>query len=129
MFDLIGIDWGEKYFGIAFGSSLTKLVIPANKVFLASSINLELKNEIISRSIKTIVIGYPTTFSGGKTRISDLVDDFKKDLQNDFPNLDIYFFDERGSSKDSETLVKNTDLSHNLAAKIILERWLEKFSE
>lgn len=125
MFDIIGIDWGEKNFGVAFGSSTTGLIIPANQVFPANSIEQMLESEIKTRKITTIIIGYPTTFHGQKTRISQLIEDYKQLLVAKFPTLQIHFIDERGSSQDSDNLVKNSALSHNLAATIILKRWFE----
>lgn len=126
MFDLLGLDWGEKYFGVAFGSSTTGLIIPAKQTFLAKNIEIELIDEIKNRKITTVIIGYPTTFHFQKTKITNLIEDYKNSLQAQFPDLIIHFIDERGTSKDSDNLVKNTELSHNLAASLILQRWLEK---
>jgi len=125
MFDLLALDWGEKYFGVAFGSSASGLIIPSKKAFSAKNIIQELTLELKERPISTIIIGYPTTFHLQKTKVTEAIEAFQQDLQKLYPGLKIEFINERGTSKDSEALVKNTVLSHNLAASLILQRWLE----
>jgi len=126
MFDILAIDWGEKYFGIAFGSRLTKLVIPATQFILANQAADYLKNQIQARKITTIILGYPTTFHGKNTKISHLIQEYKTHLEQEFKNIKVELIDERGTSKTSQEMVNNSILSHNLAAVVILERWLEK---
>lgn len=124
MFDVIAIDWGSEFFGVAFGSWTSKLIIPSTKVYRASNfIRYELDLEIKNRQIKYIVIGMPYNFQGKKTEVSFKVEAFMKLLQQKYPLLKVQIINERGTNKFNNQ--KNL-LSHNLAALEILKRFFEQ---
>ena len=124
MFDLLGLDWGSKYFGMAFGSSLTGLVFPSQKVYLAENIWETLEEEISARKTKILIIGLPTNFKFQHTEVSQKVLDFIDEFKLKFPSIEVKTVNERNTSKNWESL--NTKLIHNLAAKEILELYLNK---
>lgn len=124
MFDILGLDWGSKYFGLSFGSSVTKLVFPSQKVYLAQNIWQDLDEEIRIRKVKVLVIGLPTNFKFQHTEVSQKVLGFIEEFKLKFPSVEVKTVNERNTSKNWESL--NTKLIHNLAAKEILEMYLEK---
>ena len=62
MFDFLAIDWGSKRTGLAFGSSLTQLVLPYNKPLLTIEVYSVLEEQIKLKKIQFLVIGKPTNF-------------------------------------------------------------------
>jgi putative Holliday junction resolvase len=124
MFDILGLDWGSKYFGMAFGSSTTGLIFPSQKVYLAENIWEALEEEISTRKTKLLIIGLPTNFKFQHTEVSQKVLDFIEEFKLKFPNIEVKTVNERNTSKDFDKL--NTKLIHNLAAKQILELYLDE---
>lgn len=127
MFDYLGIDWGEKRFGLAFGSSSTGLVISADYLAPFSDIFDLIEIELKKRKISKVILGLPTNFKGGLTETSQKILEFLEDLKTHFPNLEIRTYHERGSTKTGLKQMKEAktgkdkDLLNHLAAKKILE--------
>jgi putative transcription antitermination factor YqgF len=124
MFDLLGLDWGEKFFGMAFGSSQTRLCIPSQKEYPASNFWQEIEIEIENRKIKKIILGFPTNFKNNLTENSVKVKNFQRELQQKFDNIEVVLIDERGTSKDSAKKYSPKNfMIHNLCALEIIERY------
>ena len=100
MSNLLGIDFGERYIGLAIKKE--NLTVPyAHKVIDKTKSDLikELKKIINEEGITKIIIGNPIGLSNNVTRMSKLVDDFiKTDLSSNF-NIPIFKIDERFTSK------------------------------
>lgn len=133
MFNVLGIDWGSKRFGLSFGDKNTGLVIPAKYVCLSEDIFDNINREVSERGIKKIVVGSPTNFVGEKTEISKQISDFVKQLKEAYPNLEIITVNESGSSKESRGSFANTrkidkDMLNHLAAEKILHYYFEYYS-
>jgi putative holliday junction resolvase len=128
MFDYIGIDWGEKVCGVAFGDSLTQLIIASSKEARTFEIYEILQFEVKKRNTAHIVIGYPLTFHGKNTRVTILIDKFIKQLRILLPACSIHTVGERGTTKDSvEKIGKSLKYQiDNQSAAEILERYFEK---
>ncbi len=124
MSNLLGIDFGERYIGLAIKKE--NLTVPyAHKVIDKTKSNLlkELKKTIDEESITKIIIGNPIGLNNNESRMSKLVDEFiKSDLSTNF-NIPIFKIDERFTSKilSKNKSKRNDDLS---AVKI-----LETFDE
>ncbi len=120
MFDILGIDWGEKRCGLAFADSQSKLILPANYSCPTKQIWSILDNEIQNKPIRQIVVGIPLNFRGQKTKISFLVDTFLTQLKQHFPKLLITTVNERGSTLAFVNYqVDKQQLNHLAAAKIL----------
>ena len=122
MFDIIAIDWGSVRFGLAFGSSATKLILPCKQECFTAKIWQILEQEIKQRNPKLVVIGKPTTFDLKPTQITFLIDKFTTEFQVRFPNIPIHIINERESTK--KALQKNREvtkheLNHNSACEIL----------
>ena len=119
MSNLLGIDFGERYIGLAIKKE--NLSVPyAHKVIDQTKSNLikELEKTIDEEKITKIIIGNPIGLSNNESRMSKLVDEFiKNDLTTNF-NIPIIKIDERFTSKilNKSKSKRNDDLS---AVKIL----------
>ena len=122
MNNLLGIDFGERFVGIAIKKS--NVSIPyAHKIIDVKKTELitEIKETIEKEGISTIIIGYPIGLNNNPSRMSKLVDNFiENDLKNNF-DLPIKKVDERLTSKIIDI---NTDKRHDdLSAVKLLETY------
>jgi len=112
--NLLGIDFGERFVGIAIKKS--NVLIPyAHKIIDAKNTELisEIKETVEKENIDKIIIGYPIGLNNNPSRMSKLVDNFiENDLKVNF-DLPIKKVDERLTSKiiDNKTDKRHDDLS------------------
>jgi putative transcription antitermination factor YqgF len=127
MFDYIALDWGEKFIGMAFGSSFTGLIIPYQGLILYPDFKDIFKTEIQNRNPKVAVVGLPLNFKLQKTDKTLLVEKFILELKQEFANLEFKTINERGSSKINESTLfkKNQQNIHNLSASTILKSYFD----
>ena len=127
MFDYIALDWGEKFIGMAFGSSFTGLIIPYRGLILYQDFKDVFKTEIQNRNPKFAVVGLPLNFKLQKSDKTLLVEKFILELKQEFPNLEFKTINERGSSKINESTLpkKNPENIHNLSASTILKSYFD----
>ena len=123
MKNIIAIDYGERYIGLALKkNSITSPY--AYKVLDSKSMDVldEIKQTLIDHKIDEIVIGYPIGLNTHETRMTNVVDEFiKKDLKS-ITTIPIHKIDERMTSKlTNEKSVRNDDL----AALEILNSYLK----
>jgi putative holliday junction resolvase len=122
MFDLLGIDWGSKRFGLAFAESSSGLVLAADYACPAEKIWTILDTEINTREISKIIVGRPLNFQGQPTTITNQVDLFLRQLALVYPKISIETVNERNSSKEVLLGQKaDKQQTNNLAAARILE--------
>ena len=124
MNNLLGIDFGERYVGLAIKKD--DLSVPyAHKVIDKTKSNLikELEKTIDEENITKIIIGKPIGLNNNESRMSKLVDQFiNSELSTNF-NIPIIKIDERFTSK---ILSKNnTKRNDDLSAVKILETFDE----
>ena len=120
MNNLLGIDFGERFIGLAIKKESVSIPY-AHKIIDTnlSDIVVELKETVENEDITKIVVGYPKGLMNKDTRMSKLVDNFiDNKLKNNF-NISIVKIDERLTSK---IIKSNTDKRHDdLSAVKILE--------
>ncbi|WP_027334831.1 Holliday junction resolvase RuvX [Mycoplasmopsis felifaucium] len=84
-------------------------------------------------SIDGFVLGYPLRSNGAKSERTAMVEDFARMLHNQFPDQNIYFTDEYGSTMKAERTLKDggnlsskktRQLKDKLSAVIILSDYL-----
>ena len=122
MNNLLGIDFGERFIGIAIKKS--NVSIPyAHKIIDIKNTDLisELKKTVEKEGITKIIIGYPIGLNNTPSRMSKLVDNFiENDLKVHF-ELPINKVDERLTSKIIDI---NSDKRHDdLSAVKLLETY------
>ncbi|MFL2659028.1 MAG: Holliday junction resolvase RuvX [Candidatus Actinomarina sp.] len=123
MNNILAIDYGERFLGLAVRTAKTTIPIPLKVI--------DSKKDIIKKSlidcikeynINEIVIGYPIGLNNSENRMTNLVNDFIEDI-NEF-NIPIFKIDERLSSKLFKSNSK--DRIDDLSALEILESYIYK---
>ena len=123
MNNILSIDFGERYLGIAVRTEKTIIPIAINVI---DSKNVDpisaVKKYVNEYQIQLIVVGYPVGLNNSKNRMTNLVDQFINEL--DTLNLEVHKIDERLSSK----LFNNykSERIDDLSALEILESYLSQ---
>ena len=130
----LGIDYGEVNYGFAIGNSITKNSTTYFSEKIASekeALNF-IDNLIKEWDLKGIILGYPLNMDDTDSKLSLKVSKFKIACEQLF-DIDVELEDERLTTweakeimSDKNNLTDKKTTSHALAAKIILETWLNK---
>ena len=123
MNNILAIDYGERFLGLAVRTAKTTIPIPLKVIDSKKDIiKKSLIDCIKEYSINEIVIGYPIGLNNSENRMTTLVNVFIEDI-NEF-SIPIIKIDERMSSK----LFKNSskDRIDDLSALEILESYIYK---
>ncbi len=121
MNNILSIDYGERYLGLAVRTDKTTIPIPVAVIDRKKDNTMKtIKKYIDTYIINQIVIGYPIGLNNSENRMTNLVNNFIEDLLN--LNVQIHKIDERLSSK----LFKNneSDRIDDLSALAILESYI-----
>ncbi len=121
MNNILSIDYGERYLGLAVRTDKTTIPIPVTVVDSKKQNVLKaIKEYIENYNVSTIVIGYPIGLNNSENRMTNLVNSFVEELINF--NVQVHKIDERLSSK----LFKNNenDRIDDLSALEILESYI-----
>ena len=121
MNNILSIDYGERYLGLAVRTDKTTIPIPVTVIDSKKQNILKVINEYIENyNVSTIVVGYPIGLNNSENRMTNLVNSFIKELLN--LNVQVHKIDERLSSK----LFKNNenDRIDDLSALEILESYI-----
>jgi len=119
--NILSIDYGERYLGLAVRTDKTTIPIPVTVVDSKKQNVLKtIKEYIENYNVSTIVIGYPIGLNNSENRMTKLVNSFVEELIN--LNVQVHKIDERLSSK----LFKNNenDRIDDLSALEILESYI-----
>ena len=130
----LGIDYGEVNYGFAIGNSITKNSTTYFSEKIASekeALNF-IDNLIKEWDLKGIILGYPLNMDDTDSKLSLKVSKFKIACEQLF-DIDVELEDERLTTweakeimSDKNNLTDKKTTSHALAAKIILDTWLNK---
>ncbi len=138
--DYLGIDYGSKFIGLAWGSDELKVVVPlkALRVRSTEQVLKDLQKIVNERGCNAFVIGLPIHADGTEGQRVKEVKYFAELLKQHF-NLKIYFQDERFSTQAARTLTGTDNLSlrhakvrktkgiiDSTAATVILEEWMRR---
>lgn len=123
MNNILSIDFGERYLGIAVRTEKTRIPIPINVVDLKNDEPISVVKKYVNEyQIQIIVVGYPIGLNNSENRMTNLVDQFINEL--DTLNLEVHKIDERLSSKLFEN--NKSDRIDDLSALEILESYLSQ---
>ncbi|MFH1173383.1 MAG: Holliday junction resolvase RuvX [bacterium] len=128
---LLGIDYGDKYLGLALADSETRLASPFLILDNQSqdSIIEVLKKIIAEEEIAKIIIGRPQGMQGQASGQLDKVDDFIELLKNSF-EVEIIAEDERLSTVMAGKLIQEQkrkgERDDAVAAMLILQNYLDR---
>ena len=121
MNNILSIDYGERYLGLAVRTDKTTIPIPVTVIDSKKQNVLKaIKEYVENYNVSTIVIGYPIGLNNSENRMTNLVNSFVEELLN--LNVQVHKIDERLSSK----LFKNNenDRIDDLSALEILESYI-----
>ena len=121
MNNILSIDYGERYLGVAVRTEKTTIPIPITVLdSKKNNILNDIEKYIYTYNISMIVIGYPIGLNNSENRMTNLVNNFINDLN--ILNIEVHKIDERLSSK----LFKNSssDRIDDLSALEILESYI-----
>jgi len=119
--NILSIDYGERYLGLAIRTVKTTIPIPLSVIDVKKANKLKVITDYVEKyNINLIVIGYPIGLNNSENRMTNLVNSFTNDLT--ILNLQIHKIDERLSSK----IFNNTDSDRidDLSALEILESYI-----
>tara|TARA_Y200000002_G_scaffold179782_1_gene148344 strand:- start:13698 stop:14075 length:378 start_codon:yes stop_codon:yes gene_type:complete len=121
--NLLAIDYGERFIGLAIRTIKTSIPIPLKIIdSKKDSISKGIQETISEYDINQIVIGYPIGLNNSENRMTNLVNLFIQDISNF--NIPIYKIDERLSSKLFNDGSK--DRIDDLSALEILESYIKQ---
>ena len=130
----LGIDYGEVNYGFAIGNSITKnsTAYFSEKIASEKEALKFIENLIKEWDLKGIILGYPLNMDDTDSKLSLKVSKFKIACEQLF-DIDVELEDERLTTweakkimSDKNNLTDKKTTSHALAAKIILDTWLNK---
>ena len=130
----LGIDYGEVNYGFAIGNSITKnsTTYFSEKIASEKEALKFIENLIKEWDLKAIILGYPLNMDDTDSKLSLKVSKFKMACEQLF-DIDVELEDERLTTweakeimSDKNNLTDKKTTSHALAAKIILDTWLNK---
>ena len=113
MKNIIAIDYGERYVGLALKKQSINSAY-AYKVLDSKTLDVlhEIKKILIDHKIDEIVIGYPIGLNSHQTRMSNVVDEFIENDLKSITTVPIHKIDERLTSKlTNDKTVRNDDLA------------------
>ena len=130
----LGIDYGEVNYGFAIGNSITKnsTTYFSEKIASEQEALKFIESLIKEWDLKGIILGYPLNMDDTDSKLSLKVTKFKIACEQLF-DIDVELEDERLTTweakeimSDKNNLTDKKTTSHALAAKIILDTWLNK---
>ena len=122
---VIAFDYGEKKIGLAVGNTETMTSSPISIIKKAKmGFNWdELKEKIMEWEPQKVIIGKPLNMDGTRSDFMTKVERFGKKLAS-LIDTEIEFFDERLTSFEARQLDEDSKMIDDVAAKIILDSWL-----
>jgi putative holliday junction resolvase len=131
----LSIDYGTRRIGLALSDPLAIIASPYKTLHVKTKEQAlkALLEEIDSLSIHTIVIGYPLLLNGKVGEMAKEVQWLQTELKKQI-TIPIHLFDERFTSKLSESILKEQSYnrkqraqkSDTSSAALILQNWLDK---
>lgn len=127
---ILALDLGDTWVGTAISDPL-KITCKPYETILLGDLYPFLEELLTSQPIDTVVVGYPTTLSGGtESDQTRKIVALKEELAAKFFDTTWILWDERLSSKRADTLKRATNKeekikSHSVAAAFILQGYLD----
>ena len=133
---LLGIDYGEKYIGIAVTDELSIAAHPLTTVICDKTEFDRIKELIKKHEVNKIIIGLPKNMDGSSGKSVDMVLVFADELKKVMCDVPIEFIDERLTTREAEERLIGLGVSrkkkkskiNQLSACIILESYLNRLN-
>jgi putative Holliday junction resolvase len=132
MGSLLGFDFGSHKIGIAVGNTVTATASPLTTLsYVKHKPDWDSIEKIISEwKPDTLVVGLPFQMDDEEAELAGRAKKFARQLQGRF-KIPVEMIDERLTSKEASNRLgkkaaKNVTLVDSMAAKLILETWLNR---
>jgi len=133
---LLGIDYGEKYIGIAVTDELSIAAHPLTTVICDKTEFDRIKELIKKHEVNKIIIGLPKNMDGSSGKSVDRVLVFADELKKVMCDVPIEFIDERLTTREAEERLIGLGVSrkkkkskiNQLSACIILESYMSRLN-
>ena len=133
---VLGFDHGTKTFGLALSNAEQTIVTPLETIHRTKWKNDKktLDKIIHNYEIQSMLIGYPLNMDGSKGVRCQAVKDFVMLIEETWPKLTVFFYDERLSTQAVDkfldnnkkmTRIKRKEFKDALAAQVILDEALQ----
>jgi len=135
---ILAIDYGEKRVGLALCDPLRIFAYPFKTILNDRNLRTNLQSIIKENSVSLIVLGYPLKENGMKTDITEIVENFKLELET-LTRLPVLLRDERYTSSIAKERImmsvtskkkrRDKGLLDKNAACIILQDYLDEIEK
>jgi len=133
---VVGMDHGTKTIGVAICNSDQTIVTPMDTIHRKKwkHDKVELDKVFTQNDIIQVLVGYPLNMDGSAGARCQSVKDFVTLMEETWPHITFFFFDERLSTQTvdkfldndmSKTRIKRKAFKDSLAAKVILDEALQ----
>ena len=134
---VLAIDYGTKRIGLAVSDELRILATPAGHIENRKSAMKDILYFIDERNVGTVILGLPTTLSGGDSQWTSEVRLFGEKLKTSLTTrgIEFHLYDERLTSIMAETNIRSQGLKRTQlhekhrrdeeAARLLLQEWLD----
>lgn len=134
---ILGIDYGTKRIGLSVTDPLKMFASPMKTVSPEEFDNF-IKEYLKTEEIEAFVIGYPVQMNNKPSKSVNYINPFIKKLKKTFPEKDIFFVDERFTSRMAfRTMIdggvkksnrQNKSMIDKISSSIILQSFLDNRS-
>lgn len=132
---ILAIDYGEKKFGVAVSDKEQSMAFP-KEVYHRKALEVDInfiRSQILTYGSEIILLGLALNKDGTITKTAQQAKSFANVIQQNIPSVDIFFWDERFTTMESQKLMHYHNVSaedaHSnddaIAASIILSTFLE----
>ncbi len=125
MSNILSIDWGSKYVGLAYADEDRQIPMPLDRLNNDGSIIFNIASIIQKKNIIKIIVGYPTQ----NDYIQNRIDNFISELSMVVPDTEIIKMDEDYTSIEAKAVLWTTEKQYDtdiVASMKILERYLNR---
>jgi len=122
--NIMWIDRGSKYIGLAYSQEWEKVVFPIWYIFNDKMLYFSLADIVMRHNIKKIILGLPTKQEDVQAKIQSFVEKLQMIIN---PDIEFDFVDEDYSSVQSWEIISNFKKNvaeDTVSAMIILDRWI-----
>lgn len=126
MSQVIALDYGTKYIGVAKTDETGTLAVRSNTLIVGKKTALQLVEELIATDKpELLLIGLPEGLDGKPTQISKQVEVFAEQVMQN-TGITYRLWNETNTSKQAESKFKDAQdiASHSEAARIMLQEYL-----
>ena len=132
---VLAIDHGTRKTGFAVADALRITLHPLETRRLpgdGDELLEHVRHLVDERDVSVLLVGLPRTEAGGETGQSSLVRRFGARLEESFPGLEVVLYDERLTTKEAESRLREAGLTGRKAAGrrdswsalVLLEDWI-----